>query len=89
VDNFVSGEVYNIGGREEWVVGIEELADVILGATGASSSLAQYQGEEAFTTRIKTVDFSKARRDLKHDPKVDIREGIRRYVAWARRIYAT
>jgi dTDP-glucose 4,6-dehydratase len=87
VDNFISGEVYNIGGREDWVVDIEELADVILEATGARPSLVQYKGEEAFTTRVKTVDFSKARRDLKHDPKVDIREGIRRYVAWARRMY--
>jgi dTDP-glucose 4,6-dehydratase len=86
-DNFIAGEVYNIGGREDWVVSIEELADIVLNATGASPSLAEYKGEETFTTRVKTVDFSKARRDLKHDPKVDIREGIRRYVAWARKVY--
>jgi dTDP-glucose 4,6-dehydratase len=66
---------------------IEELADIVLEATGASPSLVEYKGEEAFTTRVKTVDFSKARRDLKHDPKVDIREGIRRYVTWARKVY--
>jgi len=87
VDNFISGEVYNVGGREDWVVSIEELADIILEATGANPSLAEYKGEEAFTTRVKTVDFSKARQDLRHDPKVDIREGIRRYVVWARRVY--
>lgn len=87
VDNFNSGEVYNVGGREDWVVSIEELADIVLEATGASPSLAEYKGEEAFTTRVKVVDFTKARRDLKHDPKVDIREGIRRYVAWARKVY--
>jgi dTDP-glucose 4,6-dehydratase len=86
-DNFIAGEVYNIGGREDWVVSIEELADIVLAVTGASPSLAEYKGEEAFTTRVKTVDFSKARRDLRHDPKVDIREGIRRYVAWARKVY--
>jgi dTDP-glucose 4,6-dehydratase len=86
-DNFIAGEVYNIGGREDWVVSIEDLADIVLEATRASHSLAEYKGEEAFTTRVKTVDFSKARRDLKHDPKVDIREGVRRYVAWARKVY--
>ena len=87
VDNFVPSEVYNIGGREEWDIDIEELADIVLQATGASPRLAAYKGEEGFTTRVKVVDFSKARRDLKHDPKIDIREGVRRYVAWMRRVY--
>lgn len=87
VDNFIPGEVYNVGGREEWVMSIEELADVILEETGASPRLAEYTGEEGFTTRVKIVDCSRARRDLKHDPRVDVREGIRRYVAWARRVY--
>lgn len=87
VDNFIPGEVYNIGGKEEWNIGIEELADIVLQATGASPSLAVYKGEEGFTTKVKIVDFSKARRDLKHDPKIDIREGVRRYVAWVRKVY--
>jgi dTDP-glucose 4,6-dehydratase len=88
VDNFIPGEVYNVGGREDWDVSIEELAEIVLEAVGASPSLAEYRGEEAFTTRVKIVDFSKARRDLKHEPKVDIHEGIRRYVAWARQVYS-
>jgi dTDP-glucose 4,6-dehydratase len=86
-DNFIPGEVYNVGGREDWVVGIEELADVVLEAVGANPCLAEYLDEESFTTRVKIVDFGKARRDLKHDPKVNVREGVRRYVAWARRAY--
>jgi nucleoside-diphosphate-sugar epimerase len=36
---------------------------------------------------VKVVDFSKARRDLRHDPQIDIREGIRRYAGWARKVY--
>jgi dTDP-glucose 4,6-dehydratase len=87
VENFIPGEVYNVGGREDWVVSIEDLANIVLEATSANPSLAEYKGEEAFTTRVKVVDFSKARRDLKHDPKVDIREGVRRYVVWARKVY--
>jgi dTDP-glucose 4,6-dehydratase len=87
VDNFIPGEVYNVGSKEDWVISIEELADIILKTTGADPSLAEYRGEEAFTTRVKVVDYSKSRRDLKHDPKVDIHEGIRRYVEWARKIY--
>jgi len=87
VENFIAGEVYNVGGREDWVTSIEDLAALILEATGAPARLAEYKGEEKFTTRVKVVDFSKARRDLRHDPKVDIREGIRRYTAWARKVY--
>jgi dTDP-glucose 4,6-dehydratase len=87
VDSFLAGEVYNIGGREEWSIGIEQLADIILRETGADPELMQYQANEPFTTRIKTIDFSKARRDLGHDPQVDIREGIRRYVEWMKPIY--
>ncbi len=86
-DHFIPGEVYNVGSREDWVISIEELADIVLEATGASPDLAQFKGEENFTTRIKVVDYSKARRDLAHDPKVDIREGVGRYVAWMRKTY--
>jgi len=86
-ENFRTGEVYNVGSREDWVIGIEDLAEIVLKETGANPSLAEYEGEEGFTTRVKVVDFSKARRDLKHDPRIDIREGIRRYVSWARKIY--
>jgi len=87
LENFIPGEVYNIGGCEDWVISIEELAEIIVDATGASHSLVEYKGEEGFTTRVKVVDFSKSRRDLKHDPKVDIHEGIRRYVGWVRKVY--
>jgi dTDP-glucose 4,6-dehydratase len=87
VDNFIPGQVYNIGGREEWSISIEDLADMIIQVTGANPSLMELQAEEAFTTRVKIVDFSRARRDLAHDPQVDIREGIQRYVGWARKVY--
>jgi len=87
IDNFKPGEVYNVGGKEDWVVGIETLAELVLETTGVSPRLAEYKAEEAFTTRVKIVDFSKARRDLKHDPRIEIREGIRRYVSWARKVY--
>lgn len=87
IDNFIPGEVYNIGGKEDWLISIEELADIILKETGVSPKLAEYMGEEGFTTRVKIVDFSKARRDLRHEPKIDIREGIKRYVAWAKKVY--
>jgi len=87
VDNFIPGEVYNVGSKEEWVISIEELADIVLQATGSDPKLAEYKGEEDFTTRVKVVDYSKSRRDLKHDPQIDIHEGVRRYVEWMRSVY--
>ena len=88
VDNFVAGEVYNVGGKEEWAIDIEELAELVLKETGAAASLADYRRGEEFTTRVKLVDFRKARRDLKHEPQVDINEGIRLYVEWMKRVYS-
>jgi dTDP-glucose 4,6-dehydratase len=87
MDNFKPGEVYNIGSKEDWNISIEELADIVLKETDANPNLAVYKGEENFTTRVKVVDYSKSRRDLKHDPKIDIHEGVKRYTEWMRSIY--
>jgi len=87
VDNFIPGEVYNVGGHEDWSVSIDELADLVLKETGADLKLAEYKGEEAFTTKRKVMDFSKIRRDLKHDPQINVRNGLKRYVKWMRKAY--
>jgi nucleoside-diphosphate-sugar epimerase len=44
---------------------------------------------EPFTTKVKQMDFSKAVKDLKHDPKVTPEEGIRRTVEWMKSIYTS
>ena len=87
VDNFIPGEVYNIGGRPEWEMEIKEYSDLILEAVGRDDTIATYKEAESFTTKIKTMDFSKAVRDLKHNPKVTPEEGIRRTVEWMKKVY--
>jgi dTDP-glucose 4,6-dehydratase len=87
VDNFIPGEVYNVGGKLAWERNIEEYSDMILKAVGADASLVTYKDAEAHTTMVKTIDFSKAIRDLKHDPKVPPEEGIKRTVAWMKDYY--
>lgn len=87
VDNFIPGEVYNVGGKLAWERNIEEYSDMILKAVGADVSLVTYKDAEAHTTMVKTIDFSKATRDLKHDPKVPPEEGIKRTVAWMKNYY--
>lgn len=86
-DNFIPGEVYNLGGRPEWEMDIVEYSDIILKAVGVDDSLVTYKMAEPFTTGEKKIDSSKAIRDLKHDPKVDPREGIRRTIDWMKWYY--
>jgi dTDP-glucose 4,6-dehydratase len=87
VDNFVPGEVYNVGSREDWEHDIKYVSDLILKATGRTDAKVTYKQGEPFTTRVKHMDFSKIRRDLSHDPKVALEEGIARTVAWTRKEY--
>lgn len=87
VDNFKHGEVYNIGGKEEWECEIKEVSDLILKYLGKDDSKVIYKESEPFTTRVKHMDFSKARRDLNHDPQITLEEGLPKTVDWMKRIY--
>jgi len=87
VDNFIPGEVYNIGGDENWKTEIKYVSDLILDYLGKDDSLVTYKESEPFTTRTKQVDFSKARKDLSHDPKITIEEGIPKYIEWMKTVY--
>jgi dTDP-glucose 4,6-dehydratase len=87
VDNFKTGEVYNVGAKEEWEHDIEYISDLILKTLGKDDSQVTYKEAEPFTTRVKHMDFSKIRRDLKHDPKIPIEEGIPLAIKWMRKAY--
>jgi len=87
VENFIPGEVYNVGGRPEWEKNIKEYSDLILKAVGRDDSIVTYKESELFTTGVKKINCSKAIRDLKHDPKISPKEGIRRTVEWMRQYY--
>ena len=86
-DNFIPGEVYNVGGKIEWEMEIKEYSDIVRKITGADESLVTYKEAEDFTTKIKTVDFSRAIKDLKHNPVIDPEEGIRRTTTWMKEKY--
>jgi dTDP-glucose 4,6-dehydratase len=85
VDNFQSGEVYNIADGTEY--SMDELAELVKKALDIPSSLIEYQDGEPFTTRAKHVDISKAIRDLGHQPTTTLRVGIDRTIEWLRRVY--
>lgn len=86
-DNFIPGEVYNIGSKEEWIVDIRYISDLVLKTLGLSDKMVVYKQAEPFTTKIKQVDFSKIRRDLGHDPKIPIEQGIKLYIEWMKKTY--
>lgn len=87
VDNFKPGEVYNVGAKEEWEHEIKYVSDLILGYLGKNDSKVTYKEAEPFTTRVKHMDFSKARRDLNHDPKIPLEEGIPKTIEWMKKVY--
>jgi len=86
-NNFISGSVYNIGGKQEWEMSVEEYADIILKITGAPSSLVTFKEMEPFTTQAKLIDCSKAIQELNHSPVTDPHEGIKRTVDWMKWYY--
>ena len=60
---------------------------MILATVGRDDSNVTYKESEPFTTKVKTMDFSKAVRDLNHNPKIDPREGISKTVEWMKYYY--
>jgi dTDP-glucose 4,6-dehydratase len=87
VDNFKPGAVYNIGSKEEWEHDIKYVSDLILKNLGKTDAKVTYKEAEPFTTKVKHMDFSKARKDLKHDPKTPLEEGIPKTVEWMKKAY--
>ena len=87
VENFIPGEVYNVAGRQEWECEIKYLSDLILDYLDLDDSLVTYKEAEPFTTRMKTIDTSKAERDLNHDPQVPLEVGIPRTIEWMKAYY--
>lgn len=81
------GEVYNIGGKEEWEHDIKYVSDLILGYLGKDDSSVTYKKGEPFTTRFKHMDFTKIRKDLKHDPKIVLEQGILKTIEWMRQVH--
>jgi dTDP-glucose 4,6-dehydratase len=79
-ENFKPGEVYNLGGDTQY--DIKEVSDEILRALGKDDSKVTYEKAEGFTTKIKTPDSAKAKRDLGFKCKVNLRDGIKRTVGW-------
>ena len=85
IENFKLGEIYNLGGDTQY--DIKYISDLILKNLGKDDSKVTYKEAEPFTTKIKTPDASKAKRDLDFKLTISAEEGIRRTVAWFKKLY--
>ena len=85
VDNFRPGEVYNLGGDKQYET--KYVSDLILKHLNKDDSGVTYKEAEPFTTRVKTPDSSKAKRDLHFELTIPADEGTRRTVSWFKELY--
>jgi len=85
VENFKAGEVYNLGGDEKY--DIKYISDLILKYLGRDDSKVTYVDAEPFTTKVKTPDSAKAKRDLGFKTTVKPEEGIPRTIEWFKIVY--
>ncbi|RMF79270.1 MAG: NAD-dependent epimerase/dehydratase family protein [Nitrospirae bacterium] len=88
VDGFVAAidrplgyEIINLG--EHQVTTLRELIDLIAEAAGKEAIIEQLPMQPGDVPRT-FADVTKARRLLDYEPKVSMREGIARFVAWYR-----
>lgn len=87
IDNFKPGEVYNLGGDQQYE--IKFVSDLILRLLGKNNLKVNYKEAEPFTTRVKTPDSSKAKRDLGFKLTIPLEEGMRRTVEWFKAVYGS
>jgi dTDP-glucose 4,6-dehydratase len=85
IDRFKPGEVYNLGGSRQYE--IKHISDLILKYLGKNDSRVTYEETEPFTTKVKTPDSSKAKRDLKFEKTVTIEQGMQKTVEWFKSLY--
>jgi dTDP-glucose 4,6-dehydratase len=85
IDNFKPGEVYNFGGDEQYEV--KFVSDLILELLGKNDSKVCYKEAEPFTTRVKTPDSSKAKRDLDLKLTMPVEDGMKKTVDWFAKLY--
>jgi dTDP-glucose 4,6-dehydratase len=84
-DNFVPGEVYNIGGEE--FRSVHELSDLILKCCGKDDSLITYSPEDKHNVQNKRPDISKAQEAFGHNPAITLEEGVPKTIDWMKEIY--
>ena len=84
-DNFIPGEVCNIGGVE--YQSVRYLSDLILRFTGASPSLARILPRDAHNVVNKRPCIDRAKSLLSHAPSTSLTDGVPKTIDWMRKKY--
>lgn len=84
-ENFIPGEVVNIGGEE--FRSVKDASDMILNYLKKDDSKVTYQPEDKHNVVNKRPDISKAKKLFGHDPKVTLEEGIPKTIEWMKSVY--
>ena len=84
-DNFIAGEVYNIGGEEYRRV--RDLSDLVLHHCGSDDRLVKYLPEDKHNVQNKRPDISKAKGAFGHNPKTPLEVGVPKTIDWMRAVY--
>jgi dTDP-glucose 4,6-dehydratase len=84
-DRFKPGEIYNLGGETQYE--IKDVSDIVLRSLGKKDSKITYKEAEPFTTRIKTPDSTKAKKDLGFKLTVLPEKGIPMTIDWFKKAY--
>jgi dTDP-glucose 4,6-dehydratase len=86
VENFVPGEVYNIGGDE--FRSVKDMSDLMLDYLGLDDSLVNYLPEDKHNVMNKRPNITKAQAAFGHNPKITLERGIPVTLDWMRNVYA-
>lgn len=85
-DNFIPGEVYNIGGSE--FRSVHTLSDLILRITGRGDRLVTYLPEDRHNVQNKRPDITKASAAFGHNPMTPLEVGVPKTIEWMKQVYS-
>jgi len=84
-ENFISGEVVNIGGEE--YRSVEELSNIILKELGKDDSIVAYLPEDVHNITNKRPNIEKAKKLLDHNPNIPLEIGVKKTLDWMKEVY--
>ncbi len=89
IANGVPGEAYNIGNPEPEITmtGLVERIEKVLGRTVDKTIIEYPDSFRADEPMRRCPDILKARLELDYQPKIDLDEGLRRYLSWTDEAY--
>ena len=85
VEDFIPGEVYNIGGED--YRSVRELSNLILDYLGLDDRLVEYLPEDKHNVLSKRPDIAKAKLAFGHNPKATLEEGVPKTIEWMKSVY--